>query len=211
MLGLISLTDRIDGQELTEREFNLARLLSAQLGIALKNANLYKLGISDGLTKLYTAHYFKMRLAQEISRSRRVKSPLSLIVFDIDGFRTINGNFGTDAGDFVLSRTGSLIRRHIRFNDIACRIGGDKFGIILSDTGFDGSMTVAEKLRTAIPAQKLTNKSSEIHVTASFGLATYDNAMSMEQFVETVEKLIEDARSKGGNHIATGNPPEKKE
>ncbi|HQG27378.1 MAG TPA: sensor domain-containing diguanylate cyclase [Candidatus Ozemobacteraceae bacterium] len=209
VLGLVSLTDRIDGLELTERDFNLARLLSAQLGIALKNANLYKLGISDGLTKLYTAHYFKMRLAQEISRSRRVKSALSLIVFDIDGFRDINGSLGNDTGDFVLSRTGCLIRRHIRFNDIACRIGGDKFGIILSDTGFEGSMTVAEKLRAAIPAQKLTNKSSEIHVTASFGLATYDNVMSMEQFVESVEKLIEAARSKGGNAIETMRPPDK--
>lgn len=211
VLGLVSLTDRSDGLELTERDFNLARLLSAQLGIALKNANLYKLGISDGLTKLYTSHYFKMRLAQEISRSRRVKSSLSLILFDIDGFREMNEKFGADTGDFVLSRTGALIRRHIRINDIACRIGGDKFGIILSDTGFEGSLTVAEKLRAAIPGQKLTNKSSEIHLTASFGLATYDNVMSMEQFVESAEKLIEEARKKGGNVIEGSKPPEKKD
>ncbi|HOY65454.1 MAG TPA: diguanylate cyclase [Candidatus Ozemobacteraceae bacterium] len=203
VLGLISMTDRTDGQELTERDFHLAQLLSAQLGIALKNANLYKLGISDGLTKLYTAHYFKMRLSQEISRSRRVKSPLSLLMLDMDKFESINAEFGDETGDAVLSRTGALIRRQIRFNDIACRIGGDKFAIILSDTGLDGAMIVAEKLRTAIPAQKLMHKAVEIQVTASIGLVSYDQAMSLEQFVEAAEKQLQDAIAKGGNVIST--------
>ncbi len=203
VLGLVSLTDRTDGLELTERDFRLAQLLSAQLGIALKNANLYKLGISDGLTKLYTAHYFRMRLAQEISRSRRVKSPLSMILLDMDKFCDINANFGDETGDSVLSRTGGLIRRQIRFNDIACRIAGDKFGIILSDTNLEGSLIVAEKLRSAIPAQKLMHKAVEIQITASFGLVAYDQTMSMEQYVDAAEKQLNEARKKGGNVICS--------
>lgn len=210
VLGLVCLTDRIDGLELTERDFHLAQLLSAQLGIALKNANLYKLGISDGLTKLYTAHYFKMRLAQEISRSRRVKAPLSLVIFDMDNFRDINEKFGSDTGDSVLARTGGLVRKHIRFNDIACRIGGDKFAVILSDTSQEGSLIVSEKLRAAIPAQKLMHKALEVHVTASFGLSSYDFVMSMEQYIESVEKLLQESRAKGGNIICSSQPGDKK-
>lgn len=210
VLGLVCLTDRTDGQELTKRDFHLAQLLSAQLGIALKNANLYKLGISDGLTKLYTAHYFKMRLAQEISRSRRVKSALSLVILDMDSFHEINEKYGVDTADSILARTAGLVRKHIRFNDIACRVAGDKFAVILSDTNHEGSLIVSEKLRTAIPAQKLMHKTEEVHLTASFGLATYDHVTSMEQFVELVEKQLEEARKQGGNVICSPQPAENK-
>jgi len=126
-----------------------------------------------------------------------------MILLDMDKFCDINANFGDETGDSVLSRTGGLIRRQIRFNDIACRIAGDKFGIILSDTNLEGSLIVAEKLRSAIPAQKLMHKAVEIQITASFGLVAYDQTMSMEQYVDAAEKQLNEARKKGGNVICS--------
>lgn len=201
VLGLVNLTDRTDGQSLTERDFHLAQLLCAQLGIALKNANLYKLGITDGLTHLYTQHYLKMRLAQEISRLRRIKSPLSLIIMDMDGFRALNEAHGDFVGDQVLSKVSNIIKRQIRFNDIPCRCGGEKFAIILPDTNLKGAVVAAEKLRTAIETNKILHQATELKVTASFGVATFDINMSLEQFLDAAERQLREAKAKGGNMV----------
>jgi len=201
ILALVNLTDKTDGQAITERENTLALLLCSQLGIALKNANLYKLGITDGLTRLYTNHYFKMRLAQEISRLRRIKSPLSVIMFDMDSFKTLNESFGDPVGDLVLSKTANLLKRQIRFNDIPCRFGGEKFAIILPDTNIKGAEVVAEKLRQGIETNKILHHGKELKVTASFGIADYEINMSIEQYVDAVEKQLHEAKRKGGNMI----------
>jgi diguanylate cyclase (GGDEF)-like protein len=206
VLGLVSLTDKTDGTSLTERDFNLAQLLSAQLGIALKNANLYKLGITDGLTRLYTQHYFKMRLAQEISRVRRVKSPLSLVIFDMDRFAALNQTHGDDAGDFVLAKVAGLFKRLIRFNDIPCRFGGEKFALILPDTHVQGAAVVAEKLRAAIAGTKYPWHQQEIRIEASFGVAAFEMNMSLEQAIDVGESLLREAKGKGGNLVITSTP-----
>ena len=205
-LGLVSLTDRTDGQQMTDRDFNLAQLLCTQLGIALKNANLYKLGITDGLTHLYTQHYLKMRLSQEISRLRRVKSPLSLIVMDMDNFKSLNEAHGDFAGDTVLSKVSNTIKRQIRFNDIPCRRGGEKFAIILPDTHLRGAVVVAEKLRAAIETSKILHHAKELKVTASFGVAPFEINMSLEQLLESGDCQLREAKAKGGNFVSN---PEK--
>lgn len=204
-LGIVNLTDRTDGQPLTDRDFNLAQLLCAQLGIALKNANLYKLGITDGLTHLYTQHYLKMRLAQEISRLRRIKSPLSVILMDMDEFKAINDTHGDFVGDQVLSKVANTIKRQLRFNDIPCRCGGEKFAIILPDTHLQGAVTVAEKLRSLIEAQKIMHHATELKVTASFGVAPFEINMSLEQLLDAADQQLRDAKAKGGN-VVLGQP-----
>ncbi len=212
VLGLVSLTDRTDGQPLTERDFHLAQLLCSQLGIALKNANLYKLGITDGLTRLYTSHYLKMRLAQEISRLRRTKSPMSLIMLDMDKFREVNKAYGDDAGDLVLQKTANLMKKLIRFNDIPCRIGGEKFAIILPDTSLQGTMVVAEKLRGMIEANKIMYQAHEIKVTASFGISSFEMNMSLDDFLEDCQRLIRESKARGGNSVvgpSVAKPAEK--
>lgn len=204
VLGLVNLTDKEDGTQLTERDFKLSQLLSAQLGIALKNAHLYKLGITDGLTRLYTSHYFKMRLAQEISRLRRVKSPLSVIMFDLDHFKKVNELYGDQAGDMMLSKIANIIKRQIRFNDIPCRFGGDQFSLILPDTDLAGANVVAEKIRSTLEATRIPFQKHEIQLLASFGVAAFELNMSLEQVVQGAELQLREAKSKGGNVVSSG-------
>ncbi len=202
VIGLVNLTDRADGLPLTEKDFNLALLLAGQLKIAIRNANLYKLGITDGLTHLYTQSYFKMRMAQEIARLRRVKSNLGMILFDVDHFKSVNEKYGMKAGDFVLAKIAAFIKRHLRFNDIPCRFGGEKFAVILPDTEAGGIKLVAEKLRGLIEENRIIYDGQELAITCSFGYAAYDLRMSLEQYIDLSEKKLRDAKNAGRNAIA---------
>jgi diguanylate cyclase (GGDEF)-like protein len=201
VIGLVSITDRIDGLPLTEKEFNLAQLLCSQLKIAVRNANLYKLGITDGLTHLYTLNYFKMRLAQEIARLRRVKSNMGVIVFDIQNFKAINEEHGIRAGDLVLTKIANFIKRQIRFNDIPCRLGGEKFGIIIPDTDAEGVKMVIGKLMSIISENKVVYNGTEILFACSFAANMYDVRQSLEQFVDLTDRKLVESKKLGPNAV----------
>ncbi len=201
VLGLVNLSDKDGNGQITQRDFELAQLICSQLGIAIKNANLYKRGITDGLTRLYTNHYFKMRLSQEISRVRRVKSPLSTIMAAIDNLEDILQKHGAGFKDIVLIKVGSLIKRIIRFNDLPCRYEGDKFSIILPDTTLEGAMIAAEKILENIRSTTIKHQDIEETVKLSLSIAQFKISMNVGQFIETGEKLLAAAQSEGGNRI----------
>jgi diguanylate cyclase (GGDEF)-like protein len=203
VIGLVNLADRKDGLPLTPKDFSLAQLICGQLRIAVRNANLYKLGITDGLTHLYTQNYFKMRLAQEIARTRRIKSEMGVILFDVDDFKRVNNDFGVRIGDQVLSKIANLIKKQIRFNDIPCRFAGEKFAVIIPDTALDGVMNVSDKLRTIIEQNKVNHNDQDISVTCSFGVAMYDPRMSLEQLLDASEKKLQEAKRTGRNKVCS--------
>src|SRR2546425_4434069 len=90
--------------------------------------------ISDALTGLYDRGYFEHALKRELERCHRHGNPVSLLLLDLDGFKEINDEFGHRVGDKVLQAFGELILKHLRGADVPCRLGGDEFTIILSDT-----------------------------------------------------------------------------
>ncbi len=211
VLGLISLTDRRDGNPFSEQDFNMARLLSVQVGIAIKNANLYRQGITDGLTRLYTHAYFKMRLAQEIARLRRVVSPLSVIMVDLDHFKSFNDRHGHQVGDLILARSAKLVRQHLRFNDIPCRYGGEEFAVILPDTDLEGAVMVAERMRRVIESHTVAHKDVELKITASFGVAQYIAEQNLEQVIGAADSHLYQAKSRGRNTVCHPDIPPKAE
>ncbi len=203
VLGLVNLADKDGNGRLTQRDFELAQLLCSQLGIAIKNANLYKRGITDGLTRLYTNHYFKMRLSQEISRVRRVKSPLSIIMAGIDNLENLLEAHGSGFKDAVLLKVGSLIKRIIRFNDLPCRYEGDKFSIILPDTNLEGARIAAEKVIDNVRNMVIKHHDTEEKIQMSFAITQFKINMNIGQFIETGEKLLNTAHKDGGDKIVS--------
>ncbi|MFZ5950233.1 MAG: GGDEF domain-containing protein, partial [Candidatus Rifleibacteriota bacterium] len=195
------LTDKGGSNALSERDFELAQLICSQLGIALKNANLYKRGITDGLTRLYTNHYFKMRLSQEVSRLRRVKSPLSIIMVGIDNIDKLMDSYGANFKDNILVKIGATIKRVIRFNDLPCRFEGDKFTIILPDTTADGAKTAAEKILENVRQLVVKNRDEEQKVSVSMSITQFKINMNLGQFIEEAEILLGEAQKQGGNRI----------
>ena len=201
---MTNLTDRTDGLELLENDFQLAQLLCSQLNVAIRNANLYKLGFTDSLTHLYASNYFRIRMAQEIARFRRVKSHLSLVMVDVDGLSQISETFDTTTADSALSRVANIIKQVLRFNDIPCRFTKERISIILPDTDVKGGARVSEKIRSAVDSQKILANGKEIKVTISLGVGEFHVQMSLDQLIELSELHLKEARESGGNKVVGG-------
>ncbi|NCB37137.1 MAG: diguanylate cyclase [Erysipelotrichia bacterium] len=206
VLALVNLSDKDGNGKITQRDFDLAQLLCSQLGIAIKNANLYKRGITDGLTRLYTNHYFKMRLSQEISRLRRVKSSLTVMMAGVDNIESLLDKHGAGFKDTVLVKVGSAIKRIIRFNDLPCRYEGDKFSIILPDTGVDGAKIVADKILENMNGITIKHHDIEERITLSIAISQFKVSMNIGQLIESAERTLCEAQKAGGNRVVTEEP-----
>lgn len=202
ILATVNLSDKGGDGSFNERDFELCKLLCSQLGIALKNANLYKQGITDTLTGMYTNHYFRMRLAQEISRLRRIKSELAIVLVGIDNFNKLIEEIAVpNFKDIIVKKFGSAIKRVIRFNDLACRFEGDKFAIILPDTTNDGALIAAEKIYNNLKAVVIKDDSKEYKTSVSVSVLQYNVKMDANEFIEVAERKLINGQNEGGNRI----------
>lgn len=202
VLGTVNLSDKGGDGTFTDRDFELCKLICSQLAIALKNANLYKQGITDALTGMYTNHYFRLRLAQEISRLRRIKSDLAIILVGIDNFNDLIEKIGKpNLKDLLIKKFGNSIKRVIRFNDLACRFEGEKFAIILPDTTNDGATIAAEKIFNNLKGIVFNCNSNNYKASISVSVLQYDVKMDAHDFLDIAERKLIQAQSEGGNKL----------
>ncbi len=126
----------------------------------------------DALTGLKNRAYFDERLAIEIESSRYKRSPLSLVMIDLDHFKKLNDTYGHPFGDLVLQRVGELLARTARRSDAACRYGGEELALLLTATEIDDAVKVAERAAERIRELDLPSRGgARVSVTASFGVA----------------------------------------
>ncbi len=130
-----------------------------------------QMAVTDKLTGLYNRHKFYQVAAQELTRAKRHKRPLSLIIFDIDYFKKINDTYGHDVGDMVLRTIAQMVRKNIRKYDTAFRWGGEEFIILAPETKPQDAMKLAEKLRAMIASHSFDKVGQ---VTVSLGVAGFD-------------------------------------
>lgn len=163
----------------------------------------YREANCDSLTKLYNKRFFVDILSREFSYSRRNKTPLSLLMLDIDFFKKINDSYGHLAGDFVLSNVGDILRKELRHENIACRYGGEEFSIILRNTGPMAAENVAERIRSKIEGLDLNYNSHHIRITVSIGIGTYDhlNFETYEELIKFTDELLYESKLNGRNRI----------
>jgi diguanylate cyclase (GGDEF)-like protein len=162
--------------------------------------------VTDDLTGLYNSRYLNLVLRRESKRASRSGRPLSLLFLDLDGFKGVNDTHGHLAGSKALVEAAVIIRGSARETDVAARFGGDEFSVILPDTGRDGAVSVAERIRDRINACVfLASDGLSIHLTASIGVATLpDVAASAEELLRAADVAmyrVKDA-GKNGIHIA---------
>ena len=162
--------------------------------------------VTDDLTGLYNSRYLNLVLRRESKRASRSGRPLSLLFLDLDGFKQVNDTHGHLAGSKALVEAAGIIKGSARETDVAARFGGDEFSVILPDTGRDGAVSVAERIRDRINAcQFLASDGLSIHLTASIGVATLpDVAASAEELIRAADVAmyrVKDA-GKNGIHIA---------
>ena len=165
---------------LTDHQRSVLSAAAALLAVSLKNAELFREirenSVRDGLTGCFNRTHAVEVLDAELRRARRSKLPLSLLMFDLDNFKSINDRHGHLCGDAVLAAIGAIMKSELRGSDVKCRYGGDEFMVILPDTPVGGARQVSDNLRRAIAERPVVWNDGQITVTASFGITAVNTA-----------------------------------
>jgi len=186
--------------------------LAEQAAVAIEKAkvlaNTQYLAITDDLTGLYNHRFFKQKIREEITRARRFGSELTLLMLDMDDFKKINDTCGHPAGDRVLKEVAAIIRNTVRETDIPFRYGGEEFSVLLPQTGSQGAMEVAERLRQAIEAFSFPCSAGiVIQTTVSIGIATFPNdAANWSELVTIADSAMYRAKLEGKNTTCRETP-----
>jgi diguanylate cyclase (GGDEF)-like protein len=150
-------------------------MAGALLAIAIRNAQLFhdlrENSLRDGLTGCFNRTHALEVIDSELRRARRSQMPVSLIMFDIDRFKSVNDRHGHLCGDAVLAAVGVKMREVLRGSDLRCRYGGEEFVVLLPETPLEGAKRVADTLRRSLADMPITWKGEAVAVTASFGVS----------------------------------------
>lgn len=186
-------------------ELETLRHLIDWCAVALENAalmdELRSQVFIDPLSGCYNRRGFDEHLKVEIVRARRYQRPLTLMLLDLDRFKSINDNFGHPAGDHVLERVGDILLQTFRTTDRICRYGGDEFGMIFPETPKDEVVRLASRIRGHVEA---TFPSDQVPtaVTASLGIAAYpDDATEPDDLLGAADRALYSAKASGGNRL----------
>ncbi len=174
----------------------------AQMLIKLK-----QMAITDGLTKLFNSRHFYTQIEMEIDRMNRYRHPLSLLLLDIDNFKTYNDTFGHLDGDKILVRLGEIIRTCLRTMDTAYRYGGEEFTIILPETTIEEAVTVAERIQSRLLSEEFVSMSGETsHITLSVGVTEYSPKEDTASFIARADKAMYLSKDRGKNTVSVLHP-----
>jgi diguanylate cyclase (GGDEF)-like protein len=163
----------------------------------------HQMANKDGLTGIWNQRYFKDILKKEIERSKRYKNPLSLIMMDVDHFKSFNDTYGHQTGDLVLKSIANVLKESVRNTDIPSRYGGEEFAVILPMTDEKGAEKFAERLRRKIENLKIKdiNGNNVRQVTSSFGVCYYNENYSLNEFIEYADKSLYMCKKRGRNCV----------
>jgi diguanylate cyclase (GGDEF)-like protein len=164
-----------------------------------------KSAITDHLTALFNRAHFDGCLKKEINRCRRYGQCVSVVVMDLDDFKSINDTFGHPAGDQVLKEVGRLLIQRVRDIDVAARYGGEEFAVILPETRRMSAFVVAERVRSEIERyfRRKELGSREARVTISGGISSYpEDAETPEALVAKADEALYRAKRQGKNRVA---------
>jgi diguanylate cyclase (GGDEF)-like protein len=190
---------RADHQRLLES-------LALQIAAALQNAHLYELAMVDGLTGLFMRRYFDARIEEEIERSKRYGTAFSVVMMDVDDFKSLNDAHGHLMGDRVLRGIANVVKSQMRGVDTASRYGGEEIAVILPRTEMVDAYTVGERIRGAISELRITTDGEPpqaLRVTASFGIASYPDSKASdgEDLVRRADRALYRAKKTGKNRV----------
>ncbi len=203
--GVLCLFDRMEG-DFSPAEVWLASTLASQMALSLEKSRLYELAVTDGLTKLFVHRYFQLALDNEIKRARRYDASFSLILLDIDHFKSFNDTYGHQLGDQVLAITARILKQSLRGADIPARYGGEEFATILPETGPQEALRVAERIRTSVEAVEVPYREKALRVTVSLGVASFP-AHSKEKLdlVKKADMAMYESKRSGRNRATLFN------
>ena len=156
----------------------------------------------DPLTGQYNRRYLDTTLQRELMRCAREGSPISLLMVDIDHFKTINDTHGHPVGDEVLRQMGLILATHARAHDVVCRYGGEEFLLMLPQLPLPQALQRAEQLRRAVQSHAFLTAGGEIAVTLSVGVASYpDHGHTVDELLRSADHALYQAKREGRNRV----------
>ncbi len=193
------------------QDIQLLRVLARELGGPIRIATLMEesqqLALSDSLTGLLNRRAFGAALGRDLARHHRYRTPLALLLLDIDNFKAINDQHGHSTGDDVLTRFSALLQAQIRGGDAAGRWGGEEFVIALSGAHTESVTGVAERIRAAIEALVVNDSEGvRVPITASIGVAITEAADTAESLVHAADCAMYLAKAEGRNCVRVAPP-----
>lgn len=180
--------------------------LVKNVSVAYFRATLYqkmeRLATIDGLTGLNNHRTFQEILGKEIERSERYNRSVSLLLMDIDHFKSFNDTYGHPVGDLVLKEIAACIQRSIRINDVSARYGGEEFVVIIPESEDQHALKTAERIRSTIELYTIFSLNRKLKVTVSIGCSVYPkNATSQQMLIDTADKALYAAKNGGRNRV----------
>ena len=184
--------------------------LGQQLALGVENARLFEqlaqMASTDDLTELANRRRFTEAMRMELARTRREGSPLALLLVDIDHLKRINDTHGHPAGDAAIRHVAAMLKKARRETDLAARLGGEEFAILLPATDVAGAITVAESIRSRLAASQ--GASSSFSLTVSIGVASSpEDGLEEEELVRMADRRLYAAKASGRNKVFSIHNP----
>ncbi|MEO0646316.1 MAG: diguanylate cyclase, partial [Cyanobacteria bacterium J06650_10] len=200
-------------RDITKQHQNQLMIQQANKELSLKLEQIQNLqtqlkeqAIRDGLTGLFNRRYFEETIPAERAKAERAKTPLSIVLMDIDYFKKVNDTYGHIAGDQALRVFADLVHKHIRTSDIACRYGGEEFIVAMPDMPLSEAYQRSENIRRALKETVIECDGVSFQVTVSMGLGAYpDFAGDQQELLKRVDQALYVAKANGRDRIEVAN------
>lgn len=195
-------------EELASAEMDFLGLFAKQIEMAITIADLFQAvreqAVTDALTGLYNRRYFEEALGKEVQRAKRQKQPFSVIGIDLDYLKKINDTYGHNFGDIAIKTIADVLKSNARSVDVAARIGGEEFNVLLPGINSEGAMVAAERIRKSIEAVEIDTVG---HITGSLGVATYlEHSDNVEELLELTDQAMYTSKRNGRNRVTLAQP-----
>ncbi len=204
-IGVLNVTDRADGENFSEFDLEILSMIMPQLAVLMESAVLKhkagefeQLSLTDALTGLLNRLYLDERLPEEIRRSNREGFPMSVMMIDVDYFKSYNDNFGHAEGDKALKIVAHCLKNTLRGADVAARYGGEEFSILLPRTTSDEAAIIGERIRKKVASTEFPNR----QVTISVGIASCSNIIcTAQEIIKWADDALYEAKRRGRNKV----------
>ncbi|MCS5616204.1 MAG: diguanylate cyclase [Candidatus Marinimicrobia bacterium] len=205
VLGSIAV-ERTEISPFSDRDFALLEVLAATASSILSWQSEYnimhKSAIHDGLTDLLNHKAYQDRFVEELSRAKRFKQDLVLLILDLDKFKRINDTYGHLYGDYVLMDVAKILKESIRNIDICARYGGEEFAIVLVNTDIENARPVAERIIEKVAEYHFNKDGIKEHMTISAGMSEYPkNSMDGKALIAHADLAMYEVKKNGGNGV----------
>ncbi|MDA3862512.1 MAG: diguanylate cyclase [Deltaproteobacteria bacterium] len=181
-------------------------VIANQVAVALQNALMFEkleqMATTDGLTGLNNHRTFQEKFEEMIQRAKRNNNPVSIIITDIDKFKSVNDTYGHPVGDIVIKKVASILKNQARNIDLVARYGGEEFAVVVESTDSEGAKILGERIRNEVEAQIFDSSQGQFKTSLSLGIATYPQDGSHKQtLIEKADNSLYYAKEHGRNQV----------